>query len=197
MSVTFHLYKVRPDVHYLGTKYDTLSKEERQRINLLEYEEISTGEDMEEVREVRADRFSDGQVQYHGVFDGRKKEDHQLIDVTWFNILAKASSRNKGYKRLAKKLEQFSADIITHPHGYTIKYIVVDEILYRQGWFLKKNFFNHECTHYIATTKEEMIWFFHKYMENSVDTRGIEALNSFVETWDKYANEKLIFEVAF
>lgn len=67
MSVTFHLYKVRPD------------KEECQIIYILENEEISTSEDINEVHEARTDRFSDGQIQYHSILDVRKKEEHQLL----------------------------------------------------------------------------------------------------------------------
>lgn len=195
MSVTFHLYKVRPDVHYLGTKYDLSNKEERKNIDKLEKEEILNGFENDMVREYRADRFSDGQIKYYGLFDDSKPEDHSVIDVTWFNIIARMSSHNKGYRRLVKKLKKFSFDIVNHYYGYTNKYIVVDEILYRQGWFLRKKFFNKECTHYIATTKEEMICFFRKYLIE--DERGKETFNSFLKEWDKNCSNELIFEVAF
>ena len=143
MIVTFHLYKPRPNIHYLGSKYDFATKEEMKKLKdyTKNYPRELTKEEATLWDDFFADRYSDGQIQ-NEEFKNSNKTEHKVIDLTWYKQMSKCSSMNKGFYRLYKKLEKFNTDIITHSYGITSKYIVVDEILYRQGWFLKKNFFN-------------------------------------------------------
>lgn len=180
MSVTFHLYKPCDNIHYLGRKYDFATKDEKNKMNkLLQNYSNTTNEDDEWIDDFLKDRYSDNQK-------------HEIIDVTWYKRIYKLSSKYKGYYSLYKKLQSFNQDTIFTTLGLVNKYIVVDEIVYRQGWFLKNKFLKKGTTIFIATNKKEMKLFFKKYLDVK-DKKGIEAYKTFTDKWE----DGMIFMVAW
>ena len=179
MSVTFHLYKLCDNIHYLGRKYDFATKDEKKRFNHLYYLASISKEDDDWVDDFIKERYSDNL-------------NHNYIEVTCFKKLSKMGSRYKGYYRLYRKLQNFNMDIISSTYGVTYKFIVVDKVVYRQGWFLKKKFFKKGTTCFIATNKKEMQNFFNKYLDFK-DKRGIETYNTFLNKWE----DGMIFEVSW
>lgn len=182
MSVVMYLSKPLYDVDYLGSKFDFATDEDIKRINELKFKYDMSESEEKEWEEMFARKYSDN-------------KNHSYIDISWYYWVASLSKSNKAAKRYAKKLEKLGYKVFTPKHSDAMKYIVVDEVAYRQGWFFKNNFFNRGATMYVGTTKEEMIWFFKKYVDfnNKRDNRATEAYNSFLNAWE----DGMIFVCSF
>lgn len=176
MSVTFHLYRIRDDVDFLGNLEDKVKWNIKNDENLVKiekehgYRDDLTVEELSEFnRKTKAKSFSDGNI-------------HEIFDKTYIKAIFKGK---RGLSRLLKRLEKLNFKTFCNKNGYTYKYIVLDEVLYRQGWFLKKRFFKKEITWCICTTKEQMISFFNQYINyTGSDTRGREAVEAFTNAWE-------------
>lgn len=171
MSVCFSLYKVLPDVDLLGSKYDFASKELlEEKNNLLDSKDL----DMDEFHKIMDDfygmRFSDGL-------------NHEYLDlVNWSFGPKHKKNRSKNKKNVSNS---FNVKVLPTSRGFAYKYLTVDRIAYRQGWFLKKRFFKKPYTIYIATTKEQMDNWFKKYLDvKGRDKRGIECYRKFMDSWE-------------
>ena len=75
------------------------------------------------------------------------------------------------------------------------KYIVVDSIAYRQGWFCKKSFFKRNNTTYYATDKKTAYRIMRNLFDNS--ERAREAFNYFTSVLETLEDNKFIFELAW
>lgn len=160
MSVTFHLYRVRDDVDYLGSPYD--NKEERTDKNDDSY---------------YVPRYSDGII-------------HTIIDYGY----AKAMCTKRDMHRMLKPIRDLNYKLFDNKQLGTVKYVVVDEVLYRQGWFLKKKFFDRKTTVIWCNSKEQMARFFDEYIDyNSKDKRGRECVRVFLNAYEP----GMLFECAF
>ena len=173
MSVVMYLSKPLYDIDYLGSKYDFATNEDLKRIDELKFKCDMSEKEEKEWEEMFKNKYSDN-------------EKHSYIDISWFYWVASTSKSNKAAIRYAKKLERLGYKVFTPKHSNAMKYITTNEILYRQGWFFKNNFFNKGATMYVATTKREMIWFFRKYVDfnNKRDNRAKEAYNAFMNAWE-------------
>lgn len=155
MSVCLSIIKVLPNVKYLGTDYEKLSKSERKNITELP-------------DELFIEKFSDNQA-------------HSVIDLT----LAKNISFNCGKNRYWKKIKKMNLpyNSVRFEEGFTYHAVTVDVIGYRQGWFLKKRFFHKNCTLYMTNKKSEMIGFMKKYFDFT-NEKAIECYQTFIQIFE-------------
>lgn len=184
MSATFHLYKIRDDLQFIGTERDFASKEK-----VKEYEENICELSDEQVNKFYSYRFKtiDGNIFI--------PNDTDYIDIIDIYNTASGYKKCKGYKRQLSKLEIFSCNVLHTKRGYTYRAIPVEEVLYRQGWFLKKKWFRKRCTYYVATTKQQLISFFKLNLDvKRYDSeRAIECMQTFIKYWE----DGMIFVVSW
>lgn len=163
MSVTFHLYKVRDDIDYIKSPYE--NREARTIDNYDTYYEHS---------------FSDG-------------DSHGILDISYFKSASRKHHKlARSAKRLIKPIKNLNYKLCSTKRGYAYKYVTVDEILYRQGWFLKKKFFEKDMTVVFCNSKEQMQRFFNKYIDRNT-ARGRECEKAFIDAFEP----GMIFECAF
>lgn len=201
MSVTMHLYKVVPNVKYVGYYLDFVPKSafemgEDGLYNLEKYEK-ELGAPMRE--DGHWPDIVDGEELWQAHKDWEEKQhsqawsdgvNHDKINITHYNSCFK---KYRGWGRYAKRLN--TMPIQTFSNGkQSHRYIAVDEVQYAQGWFFKKAFFSKEITHSFCVTKEQMENFFKQYIDfNSHDDRGREAVDRFLNSWE----DGMIFECAW
>lgn len=176
MSVTFHLYKIRDDVEFLGNLADKVKWgiKNDEALTKLETEHGFKGDFTSDELEDWENRMIEASFS-----DGKK---HDIFDK---NCIKQIFKGTRGLNRLLNRLDGLNFKRLENENGYIYNYIVVDEIVYRQGWFLKKKFFNKEITACICTTKKQMENFFKQYIDyNSNDTRGKEAAEAFLNAWE-------------
>lgn len=182
MSATFHLYKVVDGVDFLGSRYDVATKKEREERDLMlrQDPENFTDDDFYEVK------YSDG-------------KEHEYFDLTYYKALSKEWKPNTLFKQI-KPLFNFPFTRLHTTWGWDYKAIVVDEVLYRQGWFLTKKWFKKNLTLFITTDKEKMIKFLKNNLDFSYRYRGDdkycpadECLRAFSEAFE----DGMIFECSF
>lgn len=193
MSVTMHLYKVVPNVKYIGYYNDFLTEKDlivNPETGKAPYQIIEKSLGCPDIREdysgylawedkMHASAWSDG-------------INHHRIDLTYLKSLFNCNNY-RGSGRILRKLSQFPIETFSNGH-ITRKFIVVDEVAYAQGWFFKNRFFNRKISWNICTTKHEMEAFFKKYIDYfGKDTRGAESVEKFMKTWE----DGMIFECAF
>ena len=133
-------------------------------------------------------------------------------------------TRNKRYGKYMKKIKELFPEYIRQDKGKynTEKYIILDEIGYRQGWWFTKELFKRKESIFMAFTKADayklMDKLFNKgykqdipvgdgyrddkYVINKTETsaeylRGLEAYDYFHELLDKMEDNTFIFEVAW
>ncbi|WP_286077670.1 hypothetical protein [Thomasclavelia cocleata] len=182
MSATFHLYKVVDGVDFLGSKYDISTKEEREKREL--------------ILRTESENLLDDDFYETKYSDGKK---HEYFDLTYY----KALSRQWKPNTLSKQIRPLFDLPFTRIHttwGWDYKAIVVDEILYRQGWFLTKKWFNKNLTLFITTDKEKMIKFLKNNLDFSYRYRGDEKYYPAYECLDAFSNafeDGMIFECSF
>ena len=202
MSVTMHLYKVRPDVEYTGYYMDYVTHADFVKGDdgyyPLEHKEKELGAPMgadghwpDSVKEYEIywKNKEWGEAQENSAWSDNHR--HDKIDIT---LLRACFKDCRGWKRLVKHFDGFP--IKTFNNGRTIqKYIPVDRVEYAQGWFFKKRFFNKKMTRVFCTTKKQMENFFKQYIDfnDKHDTRGREAVDRFLNAWE----DGMIFECAF
>lgn len=177
MSVTFHLYELDKEVHYKGSKYCVSTKDERKKIDEMDYD--------------KSEDFFKSIYEKNGtVVDG-----WDYVSLTNLKQLSKLPSmrRCKLFNKYVKKLRQFGTDKVQTFYG-EIEVLPVKEVLYRQGWFLKNKFLDKNCTFFYGTTKEEVRRFFDTYLDvKGNDNRGLEAKEAFLSAW----KDGMLFETAF
>lgn len=177
MSATFHLYELDKEVHYKGSKYSFSTKEERKKIENMDYD--------------RSENW------FKPVYEknGEIVEGWDYVSITDLKQLAKLPSlrRCKRYSKYVKKLRAFGTDKIQTFYR-ELEVLPVKQVLYRQGWFVTKKFLNKNCSIYYATTREELKRFFDMYLDvKGKDKRGIEAKEAFLSAW----KDGMLFEASF
>lgn len=196
-----HLYRVSPDVDYVGYYMDYVTNADfvlgEDGFYPLEKKEKEMGAPM------GADGHWPDSVKENDAYwksrdwaeEQEKKAwsdgiDHDKINITHIKSCFK---NYRGLKRLLRVFE--GLPVKTFNNGkITQKYIPVDRVAYAQGWFFKNRFFKKKITRVFCTTKEQMENFFNKYIDyNSHDTRGKETVELFLNTWE----DGMIFECAF
>lgn len=176
MSATLHLYKVLDNVDFKGTIYDNVKGAFKNEDTLLEvekqhgYREDFTFDELQDWKDkINRLAYSDG-------------NSHEILDIC---EIKRMFSGCRGLRRVLKGVQGLNFKKYTNLDSNTYKYVVTDEVLYRQGWFLTKRFFRKEITYYICNTKEQMINFFDHYIDyKSHDTRGKEAVEAFKTAWE-------------
>lgn len=163
MSATFHLYKPRLDLTFLGCGWMQYSNQEWK--HMCDYWET----------------HKEGTPLYDTLFEGRwdDGQKHDWIDLTEQKRIL---LRYNGGKRMLKHLMKYGYKVFHNKH-YAFKYLAVDQIEYRQGWFLKQRFFDRDLTLCYCTSKLGLIRFFHRYV-NLKDEWGKEAYHAFVDKWE-------------
>ena len=178
MSVCMNLYKIVPDVTYIGKPTDKVkwSVEDSRELDKLEeslgyrddftYEEVCEWQD-----KIDAAAWSDGVA-------------HEMIDLVYIRGLhrvGKGGRLDRCWKQTFNKLSQFKLQSFRNENGKYYQYIPVDSIVYRQGWFLRKSFFNKKSWYFVATDKKQMMNFFDRYFDHS--ERAIEARKALEDAW--------------
>ena len=188
MSVTMNLYRVVPNVEYVGKPYDKV-KWSLDNTDELDKFEASLGyrEDFsyEELCEWQ-DKMADAAWS-----DGKKHEMINLVDIRARLKVGTKGRRDRGFKQIFDKLKQFKLQSYRNANGQYYQYIVVDSEVYRQGWFIKKSWFNKKNWYYVATTKKQMENFFNRYFDKS--ERANEARNAMLNAW----RDGMIFETSW
>ena len=187
MSVCFSLMKVLDDVDYIGD--DIERSEEASGMNCKSEDEatklyrklaIKYGAPISEdegVTDYDAYTAWCEEQEKKAWSDGVK---HDKFDINYIKSLFDGSK--KSWKRTYKKLKKFKFKRFKDIDGTTHKYLSTGEVLYRQGWFLKKPFFKRDVYTVICVTKEQMNKFFSKYLDTS-EERGLEAYKAFNDAW--------------
>lgn len=168
MSATLTLYTI--DEAYRPKEFDEAMKNENTNTNTL-------------------DLLKDAELE-----SGFKSSDI-LID----NKLSKFTRSRRRVRDMQYIKEHFVTDeswgLFNHDPNLMLQAIVYQK-LYRQGWFLKKNFFKHENTIYYAFTRKDMMRLLDKYISFSTDDdRGPECYKAF-EAID-FNEGKDFFELAW
>jgi len=178
MSVTFHLYKPI-DAYTIPDQFYMTSPTEYKKL-LIEKPQVDPKYDAFWSNFFKDDEWNDGKT-------------HQKLNLTYLKALAKGKKN-----RLSKMIQKIENQKDVYKIQYlnskmsSYKYIAVDEVLYRQGWFLKKKFFKKVNWTHIYTTKEEMLGFFKRYIDFT-DPRGAECAKVFLEAW----KDGMIFECSW
>lgn len=184
MSVTMHLYKPRSDVTYTGDWWMQIPLREMNNKTLMDLQvklggpsepsEDASNEvyndfflkEMEWEKDMKTKAYSDGKL-------------HEYIDLD----SQKAYLRKfRGGKRMLNRLGRFQFKNFEN-QNYHFKYLVVEEVEYRQGWFLKKKFFRKKFWTIYCTTRKELEAFFKNYV-NLNNEWGREARNAFLNAWE-------------
>lgn len=200
MSVCLSLYRINNDVTYNGYYLDFVSNDDFKCDSDGYYEleklEASLGAPMS----------SNGHWPVYGVDDSELCDAHDLWlnaqkDSAWsdgkkhekisLTMLKYRLGDYRACNRMLNRLNGLPFKIFNNGHMIE-RYIPVDEVLYRQGWFFKKSFFKKELPMSICVTKEQMLNFFNQYLDFS-DPRGREVYESFVSSWE----DGMIFECAW
>lgn len=166
-----HLYKINNDVDYVGSISDKVKGDKKVQNKVYDNygyrDDFTPKEYMQWLNDIEKLAYSD-------------KQNHSLLDITYIKTAFKGK---RGLNKLMKRLSDFKFKTYESPSGYTYRYLVVDEVLYRQGWFLDKKFFKKDITLAVCTTKEQMKHFFDQYMDYSDDT-GKEVVEAFMNAWE-------------
>ena len=184
MSVTMHLFKPRPDVIYNGEWWMQLPLRELSHETLMDLQVKLGGpseppedapnevqndfflEEMEWDKKMKEKSFSDG-------------KNHELVELD----AKKAYLRQfRGGTRMLNRLQKFQSRHFEVPY-YRFNYLVLDQVEYRQGWFLKKRFFQKKFWTIYCTTRKELEEFFKRYV-NLNDEWGREARDAFLNAWE-------------
>lgn len=190
MSCCMWLYKVRPDVTYLGHYEDMLSESdyEPDENGVLPVDRIreslglpmncSLQEFIEWQNKMLINSWSD------------KSEIRDTINLT--TIKARYGNL-RGKKSTMDKLKDFHTIEYQTAYG-TQKVIPVDIIQYAQGWFFRKSFLDRKVSLYIGTTKKQMETFFHKYLKYNDKVHNVyEITRNFLDSWE----DGMIFMCSF
>lgn len=198
MSVTMSLYKVNPDVVYTGYYFDNVSKADfimgSDGFYPIEKKEKELGAPMKS--DGHWPCASDAEYDDYEKWEESQKAsawsdgvEHEFYDITHRKMCYKGV---RGWRRIRNRLEKFNHRQFKKKD--TRNYLVLDIVEYAQGWFFKKRFFKKEITYVVCTTKREMENFFRQYVDfNGRDTRGREAVNRFMASWE----DGMIFECAW
>ena len=167
MSVTFILYQPI-NLRCEPSLYEKLNSKEYKKL-IQELESKYCGNELDEkIDEIFERSWPNGKI-------------YSCIDFT--NNSGLSSKCGRAWKRERNKLEKFNYFYLTTYRGI-VKTIAADQILYRQGWFLKKRFFKKPLTEIVCTSKSELEYFFKKYIDlKNKDKRGLEVIEEFRKAW--------------
>lgn len=184
MSVTMHLYKPRPDVDFLGNWWMQIPMRDMNHDSLRDLQVKLGGpsEPPEDAPHSEWARFSSADYDWEEEQKPKAWSDgvvHELIEL---NVYKSYLGHFKGGKRMLNRISKFPSKLFQNEH-YKFKYLVMDEVEYRQGWFMKKRFFNRKFWTYYCTTRKEVEAFFKRYV-NTNDEWGREAHEAFLNAWE-------------
>lgn len=193
MSVTFCLYKPRLEVQFKGFWWMQMPFRDMSHEVLMDLQVKLGGPsepDKNAPYETRSDFFQkemdwEDQMELTAWSDGKK---HQLFKLDTKKGYLRSC---RGGRRMLNRLSKFSHQHFSNEY-YRFNYLVLDEVVYRQGWFLKKRFFRRKFWTVYGTTKEEVERFFNKYLKPN-DEVGKEARDAFLNAWE----DGMLFECAF
>lgn len=194
MSVVFQLFKPRYEVRYGGEWWMTIRPSHLSDDTTFNYARCLAGgppeptgfdptgskfknflaENDKWLEEMYAKSFSDG-------------KHHELFVLEEYTASLK-HCREK--HRTLKKIISLPWKSF-HNDYYEFRYIVVDQVVYRQGWFLRKRFFNKKQWAVLCTSKKEIENFFKMYGDKS--DAAEEARNAFLNAFE----DGMIFECSF
>lgn len=117
-------------------------------------------------------------------------------------ILQKPRFRNRRFHKYMRTIDELFKDFIEYdenvPEVGTYKVLPLRLVLYRQGWYFKKELLrSNAITIYHAFDKEGSVKLLKRFV-NRNDELGLEAYESFERLLNKFSNEDhFIFRIAF
>ena len=168
MGVVMYLYKVRPDVTYLGYRKDNLKISDFD-CDVGLPEKFTVQEYFRWIYEMERNSWSD------------KSCIRDVINLNWI----KARYANfRGKKSTMNKLKDFQTITYNTSDGPQ-KVIPVDIIQHASGWFFKQSFITKKVALYVATTKKQMETFFRRYLTYNDPVYNVyEITKRFLYSWE-------------
>lgn len=212
MSVTISLYKVIPNVTYLGSIFDLFTHADYDdKKGTIDWLDLPVWKKEERfgappiTPEIYNDRVS--YDNWNSKFDdwSFNIERESWSDGKWhkkFEMFMRKEDMN--YKEWLALKEKFKPSIINNGFGIAVMNLPVEEIYYTQGWFFKESFFKRKNTCFCTTSKKRAIDFLRKYLKLNYNkanhsARHYEDIGDIIteieEKWDE--NSTIIFECAF
>jgi len=208
MSATMSIYKVAKDIKWLSGPYYNYKPSEitdtlREKSTSIYCEVLSEADKKfgSDIDSPEKDKWVDEEYNkrdplYIGKWSDNK--DHDTFDFYKCNRrnVGSRSKRDGKYQELARK---YFGEYIQCGYGKynNTKYLVLDEIFYRQGWFFTKKLFYCKNSIFYAFDKVSAKRLVKSLIDTSKD-RGREAYDSVmnkINTFDN--NEHFILKIAF
>ena len=176
MSVTMHLFVPNTEIKWIPGKIDLMTiKEIKEKAaeDTKIYSTICDEADKKfgdasskEKEEYIENEYSTRGLLCDGHWDDNKE--HDTIEIYSYNK-RRYKSKNKRYYKYMKRIKEIFGDKLRQDRGkyITTKYLPVDCVAYRQGWFFTKKFFKSSVTTYYAFTKDEVIKILDKLIDKS------------------------------
>lgn len=203
-----HLYTIAKDVKWVPGPYFDIKPSERTEelynksssifLDVLNEADKKFGKDFDSLeKDLWIDtEYNKRDPLYMGRWSDGK--DHDTFD---FYKCSKKSLNNRNkrdgkYQNLAK---QYFGEYIQSGYGKydNSKYLVLDEIFYRQGWFFTDKLFNSSNSIFYAFDRDMAIRLAKRLINISTD-RGKEAYDSLIEEIKEFKkDEHFIFEIAW
>lgn len=127
---------------------------------------------------------------------------YQFLDSNyWYDIYPIIDSKNKRLRKLTSKLvdkNTLKYKIFDTPIG-TLKILILEEVFYRQGWFLTDTFFKMEDTEVIIDNMDDLNRLFDKYINMQDKRYDMETLRDDIfSACSKYLGTgEYFFEISF
>ena len=168
MSATVSLYKpVKCDVKF--GKYYYANANEKHNIDTVWSDMITTYN--KENHDILKDDPEKQKV-LDNYYDEQYEITYSETGVSQFTLyknktLSGHKVRNRKTNKMIRYAKKYLKDYVqyTPDPGFSIPFIVVKELCYRQGWFFNRKFFKLSETYTYAFTKEDMIKKIHAYVK--------------------------------
>lgn len=208
MSATMHLYEIAKNVKWVSGPYYSLKPSE-----LTNEIQMASQDVFEQVCKAADEKFGkddysdekDAWIKqendkkdplYVGRWDDDKEHDTFVFYKCNKKTLKTRNRRMGKYKRLAR---QYFGEYIQNGWGKynQQKFLVLNEVLYRQGWFFADDLFKHTESIYFAFDKISAKRLLDRLV-NTSDHRGKEAYEAFVAKLNEYGDDDhFIMEIAW
>lgn len=174
MSATLHLFKVVPNVSYVGSYWDTLKRSDIEEKKGVDYfslpwmdKAIAWGcprppKDIENCSSEAFDRWDKKMTAWEN--EQMRKRWSDGIDHREFDLL---EIKKNYYDVFCTLKSLYNPKPFSMACGFTTMSLPVEEIWYSQGWFFTKSFFKlmERKERFVTLSKERMVEFLRKYID--------------------------------
>lgn len=206
MSATITLSTVAKDVKWVPGPFYSLTPEEIESPELQAesravFEQITA--EAEEIKDdiIRKIYIDDEMSKRDPLYVGYWSDRNPHGVFRFFKCSRKSMhTRNKRMGDYMATAKQYFGDCIES--GYDgvknpERFLVLNEILYRQGWFFKKELFKNESSMYYAFNKEDSIKLLKRFVDISTE-EGMGAYRVFMNKLNEFSDDdRFVFEIAW